>query len=100
MVLFSKLIRTEHKWTHSLTLNGTIVGIVAQCAGCDRYYIWSALLIGCLSSLVYMGISKLMLMLKFDDPLDAVAIHAGGGKKVYSAFLNQYIKLIILYIVI
>ena len=63
-----------------MTLNGCIVGVVAQCSGCDKYHIWSALLIGMFAALTYMGISKLMLSLKLDDPLDAVAVHAGGGK--------------------
>ena len=60
-------------------MNGALVGIVAQCGGCNKYHIWSSLIIGCFSALAYMGISKLMLKLKFDDPLEAVAVHFGGG---------------------
>ena len=78
-------MRTDNRWTLSLTLNGCIVGVVAQCGGCDNYHIWSALLIGMFAALTYMGISKLMLSLKLDDPLDAVAVHAGGGKH----YVNQ-----------
>ena len=52
---------------------------MAQCAGCDQYEIWSSVIIGFLAALVYIGISKAMLMLQLDDPLDAVAVHAGGG---------------------
>ena len=78
-------MRTDNRWTLSLTLNGCIVGVVAQCGGCDKYHIWSALLIGTFAALTYMGISKLMLSMKLDDPLDAVAVHVGGGKH----YVNQ-----------
>ena len=37
------------------------------------------LVIGFFAAMTYMAISKLMLFLKLDDPLDAVAVHAGGG---------------------
>jgi Amt family ammonium transporter len=62
-----------------MTLNGALVGVVAICAGCDKYNIGSAFIIGFFAALTYMGISKLMLICKLDDPLDAVAVHAGGG---------------------
>ena len=77
LLCFNKLMGTDRRWTLSLTLNGCIIGMVAQCAWCDSYHIWGALIIGMFSALMYMGISKLMLILKLDDPLDAVAVHAG-----------------------
>ena len=80
VLAFNRLIRTNKQWTFSLTLNGALVGVVAICARCDKYHIWSALIIGIFAALTYMSISKLMLTLKLDDPLDAVAVHAGGGR--------------------
>ena len=53
--------------------------MVAQCAGCDSYEPWAAFIIGLMAGLVYVGVSHGMLKLKLDDPLDAVAVHFGGG---------------------
>ena len=79
VLLYNKLVQMNNHWTFNLILNGTLIGVVAQCAGCDHYEIWSSIIIGFVASLVYIGISKAMLMLQLDDPLDAVAVHAGGG---------------------
>ena len=92
VLIFNKLVQRNKQWTFSLILNGTLVGVVAQCAGCDQYEIWSSIIIGFLASMVYLAISKIMLMLQLDDPLDAVAVHAGGGNQ-YSNFV--YFRLIL-----
>ena len=76
---FKRGFRLRGKWNHTLTLNGTLIGIVAQCAGVNTYYCSESLFIGVLAGMVYIGASKLVLKLKLDDPLDAIAVHAGGG---------------------
>ena len=53
--------------------------MVAQCAGCNVYEPWAALLIGVMAGLVFTSVQNLMLKFKLDDPLDAVAVHMGGG---------------------
>ena len=53
--------------------------MVAQCAGCNTYEPWAALLIGLMAGGVFQAVHLLMLKVKLDDPLDAVAVHAGGG---------------------
>ena len=55
--------------------------MVATCASCDGFYPWSAALAGALGGIVYMLISSIMVRLKIDDPIDAVAVHGGGGDK-------------------
>ena len=82
---FKSGFKLRGKWNHSLTLNGTLIGIVAQCAGVNTYHCWESLIIGLLAGIVYIGASKLVLKLKLDDPLDAIAVHGGGGK-----FDNKY----------
>ncbi len=67
------------KWSYLITLNGTLTGMVAQCAGCNVYEPWSALIIGMLAGISYNLVSSLMLRLRLDDPLDAVAVHFNGG---------------------
>ena len=54
-------------------------GMVAQCAGCNLYEPWAALLVGLMAGLVFIGLHDLMLFMKLDDPLDAVAVHMGGN---------------------
>ena len=61
-------------------LNGMLTGIIAQCAGCDRYIPTFSAVIGVIGGLVYLLGHKFMVLLKLDDPLDAVAVHAGGGQ--------------------
>ena len=67
------------KWSYLMSLNGALTGMVSQCAGCNVYQPWAAFIIGVISGPVYLGVSSLMLRFKLDDPLDAVAVHAGGG---------------------
>merc|ERR1712156_1402762 len=67
------------KWSYLMSLNGALTGMVSQCAGCNVFQPWAAFIIGGLAAGVFMGVHLLMLKLKLDDPLDAVAVHAGGG---------------------
>ena len=54
--------------------------MVSVCAGCNAYYPWIASGIAAVAGVVYVSLSLLMVKLKIDDPLDAVAVHAGAGK--------------------
>lgn len=67
------------KWSYLLTLNGALTGMVSQCAGCNVYEPWAALLVGCLGGVMFLAVHFTMLKFQLDDPLDAVAVHAGGG---------------------
>ena len=67
------------KWSYLVTLNGALTGMVGQCAGCNVFDIWAAALVGCMGGVVFHGVHDLMLKLRMDDPLDAVAVHCGGG---------------------
>ena len=51
VLLFNKVTRKDGQWTFTLTLNGALVGGVAQCTGCDKYEIWSAFVIGFFAAL-------------------------------------------------
>ena len=44
-----------------------------MCAGCNQLRPWFALLIGIIAGVQFIGWHHLMLKLKIDDPLDAVA---------------------------
>ncbi len=68
------------KWSLSRIINGCLAGMVSVCSGCDEYYPWMAAMIGCVAGIIYVSLSSLMVRLKIDDPLDAVAVHAGSGE--------------------
>lgn len=60
-------------------LNGTLAGLVGITAGCANFEIWAAMLTGLGSGFLYVGASMLILALKIDDPVNAVAVHGVGG---------------------
>ena len=57
-----------------------MAGMVTVCAGCNEYYPHIACLASSIGGLVYIIVSGLMVKLRIDDPLDAVAVHGGPGK--------------------
>ena len=78
-VLFINKFLFSQPWSFLMTLNGGLAGMVALCAGCNLYEPWAALIVGALGGLGFISIHHLMLALKLDDPLDAVAVHGAGG---------------------
>ncbi|XP_033102659.1 putative ammonium transporter 1 [Anneissia japonica] len=78
--LFIKLVLYKgNLWSLLTTINGGLTGMVAICAGCDVVEPWGAFVIGFVAGMVFIVVSNLMLKFKIDDPLDAVAVHMGGG---------------------
>ncbi|KAH7701247.1 Protein AMT-4 [Aphelenchoides avenae] len=70
---------TKGKWTLLLTINACLTGMVASCAGCNLMQTWACSFTGIGAALCYLALGKLMIRLRIDDPLDAFAVHAGGG---------------------
>ena len=57
-------------------LNGkpdVLLGMVSVCAGCNDFRPWSALLVGATAGAAFVGWHHVILKIKIDDPLDAVA---------------------------
>ena len=64
----------------SMTLNGSLAGLVAITAGCDTVPPWAAALIGIISGFaVIYGIEFVEKKLKVDDPVGAVGVHGICG---------------------
>lgn len=64
----------------SMTLNGTLAGLVAITAGCDTVSPLSAAIIGALAGFVVVfGIEFIDQKLKIDDPVGAVGVHGLNG---------------------
>ena len=78
-VLFINKFMFKKPWSFLQTLNGALTGMVALCAGCNVYEPWAALIVGALGGVAFIIINKAMLRCRLDDPLDAVAVHGGGG---------------------
>ncbi len=64
----------------SMTLNGSLAGLVAITAGCDLVEPWAAAVIGVIAGIVVVLVVELMdKVLKIDDPVGAVAVHCACG---------------------
>lgn len=69
----------ENFWSLLITINAGLAGMVSMCAGSNDLYPWAAFLIGLIAAISFLSWHTLMLKMKIDDPLDAVAVHFGGG---------------------
>ncbi|XP_062592526.1 putative ammonium transporter 1 isoform X1 [Saccostrea cucullata] len=78
-LILNRLHIFGNTWSLLVTINGALTGMVAICAGCNVYEPYAACVIGLLSAIVYRTYSVLMVKIGVDDPLDAVAVHFGGG---------------------
>ncbi len=64
----------------SMTLNGTLAGLVAITAGCDVVNPWAAAVIGIFAGIaVVVGIEVIDKVFKIDDPVGAVGVHFVNG---------------------
>ncbi|CAG0919599.1 unnamed protein product [Notodromas monacha] len=67
-------------WSFLVTLNGALTGMVSICAGCNVYATWAAVIVGCGAAVVFLASKRATeLTTVIDDPLDAAAVHLGGG---------------------
>lgn len=69
----------ENYWSLLITINAGLTGMVAMCAGSNDMYPWSAFVTGLIAGCAFLCWRAFMLKIKVDDPLDAVAVHFGGG---------------------
>ncbi len=66
-------------WKMSETVNGGLAGMVSVCCGCDGFSPWTACLVGAVGGAIYVLVATVMVKIKVDDPVNAVAVHGGGG---------------------
>ena len=53
--------------------------MVSVCSGCNVFHPLSAGLLGIIAGSLYLVTSATMIKIQVDDPVDAVAVHAGSG---------------------
>ena len=64
----------------SMTLNGSLAGLVAITAGCDAVNPWAAAVIGlCAGFGVVFGVEFIDKVLHVDDPVGAIGVHCVNG---------------------
>ncbi|XP_059476022.1 putative ammonium transporter 1 [Neocloeon triangulifer] len=73
------LIGGKRWWSYLHAVNGGLFGMVSVCANCDTVDIWAAWLIALCGGPIYSVIIKILEKLEIDDPLNAIAVHFGGG---------------------
>lgn len=67
-------------WDLIVAGNGALAGLVAITGGCAFMDTWAAWATGFIAGMVYYAASKVILLkMKIDDPLDAIAVHAVCG---------------------
>nr|XP_058965913.1 putative ammonium transporter 1 [Pocillopora verrucosa] len=78
-LIIKRLGFAEKHWSLLFTMNGGFTGMVSQCSGCNTFHPYAAFVIGIIGGITYVAWSIAMLRFQIDDPLDAVAVHLGGG---------------------
>lgn len=66
-------------WNFAATVNAGLMGMVSVCAGANVFTMWSSLLVGVIGGPLYILLRFLVIACGVDDPLDASAVHFGGG---------------------
>lgn len=81
ILLVQNYVSTGHMvWDVIGAGNGALGGLVGITAACAVVEAWSAVAIGIVAGFVYVGASNFVAhVIKVDDPLDAIAVHAFCG---------------------
>ncbi len=58
-----------------MVVNAILAGLVSITAPCAVVEPWAASSIGAIAAVVYLLASKLLLILRIDDPIDAAPVH-------------------------
>jgi len=94
ILLIQNYISTGHMvWDVIGAGNGALGGLVGITAACSVVEAWAAVVIGVVAGFIYVGASNFVAhVIKVDDPLDAIAVHAfcgAWGLIAAAAFADQ-----------
>lgn len=77
--LMGFLTEGEAEYDVGCAMNGCLSGLVAITAGCSTLEPWAAVVAGLVAGPVYVFSSKLLVLLKIDDAVDAIPVHFFNG---------------------
>ncbi|XP_046449850.1 putative ammonium transporter 1 [Daphnia pulex] len=78
-IVFQRFVFERSCWNFEVGLNGSFIGMITICAGCNQYQNWTALIVGFLSYFVYLIAQKIIIFAKIDDPVGGLGVQMGGG---------------------
>merc|ERR1719335_592764 len=79
MTVFLLMFAITKKYDCAALCNGILAGLVSITAPCSNVESGSAVLIGIVGGIIYVGSSALVQKLKIDDPVDAASVHGACG---------------------
>ena len=53
--------------------------MVSVCAGCNVFEPWASSIVAAVGALAYLFLSGMLIVLRIDDPVDAIPVHGAGG---------------------
>ena len=56
------------------------LGMVSVAGGCDSFAPWTSCLVASIACTLHLVMSGIMVKLRIDDPVDAVAVHFASGE--------------------
>ncbi|XP_072034499.1 putative ammonium transporter 1 [Amphiura filiformis] len=74
-----RLFYRKKHWSLVVAINGGLTGMVSNGAGSNVVAPWGGALTGVVAGLLYIFCSSCLVKFKIDDPLNATAVHLGGG---------------------
>lgn len=77
--ILGRMSSGETEYDLTMCMNGCLGGLVAITSGCAVVETWAAVIIGIIGGWVYIMGSKLLVMLKIDDAVDAIPVHFFNG---------------------
>lgn len=69
----------KHVYDVGMMGNGALAGLVAITSGTSTIEPWGAIIVGLVAGALYCLGSQVSIWMKWDDPLDAIAVHAWNG---------------------
>lgn len=73
--ILSMISEGHAEYDITMAMNGALGGLVGITGNCSVVEPWAAVVIGMISGFVYVLSSKLLVMLKIDDAVDAIPVH-------------------------
>ena len=81
---------TTYRYSNHYLLGGSLAGCAAVSTASSGIAPWAAFIYGFLVGPIFVGLAKLLNKVHIDDPVDSIAIFAGGGATglIFTSFLE------------